>query len=340
MNIIFSKLYKIDVQHSTVESIALPEIQNDLSGYITQLIESIASDSDSKEFNFISDATEVRTLICRTIEQRDYDQPIMQIARRLLEKEVLAQQNTNLPIEIHRGMLIFSMIQVNENIKKFIISKAEHTEFLDDETFSKRQGPPLKKKIYKAFTVDIDSDLSFSRISVYDTNTTISKYWWRDFLELSETRSSEENTKNAFDSIDTKVLTSIKKDHPQDYIYLRNSTIRYFRATPEFRMDDFIQIGIGDYQPYDSNLDVDSIKAKIRQLPEKYKFDTLFEICPQKIRARFINDIKLTDQIDLRLKQDIDNLENVISAQIICGRKYVLVESASGYEYFKNTTRS
>lgn len=338
MNIIFSKLYKIDVQQNTVESIILPETQNDLSGYITQLIESIAEDSDSKEFNFLSDATEVRTLILRAIEQQDYDHPITQIASRLLMKEALAQENTNLPIEIHRGMLIFSMVQMTEDTKKFIISKAEHTEFLDDVTFNKRQGPPLKKKIYKAFTVDIDSSLSFSKISVYDTNATISKYWWRDFLELSEIRSSEENTENAFSAIDTKVLTPIKKDYPKDYIYLRNSVIHYFRATSEFRMDDFIQIGIGNYQPFDNSLNINSVKTKIRELPERYKFDTLFEINPDKIRARFIKDIKLTDQIDLRLKQDIDNLEDVISAKIIEGKKYVLVESTTGYEYFRNRT--
>lgn len=65
-------------------------------------------------------------------------------------------------------------------------------------------------------------------VIVYDTNSSMSKYWWGDFLELSEVYTNKHNTITAFDAIDKGVFTKMKKDFPQDYVYLRNSTVRYF----------------------------------------------------------------------------------------------------------------
>ena len=260
MDIIFNKLYRIDVHSQSLEEIELGDALNDLRNYITQLIEDVSEDGNRREFLFPRDATEVKNLIIKAVQTTEYSDTSLQIAQRLQGKEIDAQsfmKSRNLGIDIPKGMLIFSMIQLTPEVKRYFISKAEYTEFIDDTTFQKRQGPPVKKKIYKAFSVDIHPDLSMQNVAILDTNTTLAKYWWKEFLELEEVRSDDVNTQNAFTAIDTKILTPLKSKHPQDYITLRNSIVRYFRSKEEFQMDDFIENGIGDnYEPFDPSLNI------------------------------------------------------------------------------------
>jgi len=341
MDIIFSRLYKIDVHSESIAPLTLPNTHNDLSGYITQLMEDIADDSESRDFLFSSDTTEVRALINNAIVKSEYDSTTKRIGDRLLEKEIDAQKylkDRKLKAEIPAGMLIISVINVAEGVKKVFISKAEYSEFIDSITYKKSQGPPTKKKIYKAFTFDIDENSDVGNVAIYDTGN-LAKYWWKDFLELSEVRSDEANTKDAFQVIDTKILTPIKSLSRVDHIHLRNSTIRYFRATPEFKIEEFITNAIGDYEPYDSTVDINAIKEKLREAPKKYKFDARFEIIKKLITAHFINDIPLTNQIDLRLKEDINNIGSVIFPMTHKGKKCVVIESEKGYEYFGGEKR-
>lgn len=337
MEIIFSKLYRIDAHTSQLEELPNTGVHTDLSGYITQLIEDISEDVDNKEFSFPSETTEVRNLINTAILTAEYDNSSMNIARRLLDKEIAAQAHLDshrLNKEIPKGILVIAMIQYTPEIKKYIISKAEYSEFIDDVTFQRRQGPPIKKKIYKAFSVDIKDNLEVQKVAIYDTNSTLAKYWWREFLELSEKRNDNDNTKSAFDAIDLKILTPIKTAHKRDYVALRNCMVHYFRSNEEFRLNHFLETAIGDYEPFDNTLNMDEIKNKIREAPNKYKFDNRFEIVKKLIKARFIKDIPLTEQIELRLKEDVPDLESVIFRTVINNRKYVLIRSDAGYEYF------
>jgi hypothetical protein len=174
---------------------------------------------------------------------------------------------------------------------------------------------------------------------VYDTNPNLSHYWWKEFLELTKVYSDEDNTENAFEAIDKGVFTKIKKKHPQDYLHLRNSTVHYFRANENFDMQEYLDTVIGNYTPFDSSLDVSEIKTQIRQLPSKPRtpFDEQFTIVKAKIRAKFLNTIPLTSQIDLHLKEDIPNLETIITAEKDAdGTRYVKIKSEQGYQYFSN----
>lgn len=337
MDIIFSKLYRIDVHIPQLEELPNTGVHSDLSGYITQLIEDISEDEDNKEFSFPSETTEVRNLINTAITTAEYDNTSLNIARRLLDKEIAAQAHLDshhLNKEIPKGMLVFAMIQITSEIKKYIISKAEYSEFIDDITFQRRQGPPIKKKIYKAFSLDVKDNLEVQKVAIYDTSTTLSKYWWREFLELAEKRNDNDNTKSAFDVIDLKILTPIKKDYKRDYVALRNCIVHYFRSNEEFRLNHFLETAIGDYAPFDNTLNIAEIKNKIREAPAKYKFDNRFGIIKKLIKAKFIKDIPLTEQIELRLKEDVPDLANVIYRKVINNRKYVLIRSDAGYDYF------
>jgi len=151
--------------------------------------------------------------------------------------------------------------------------------------------------------------------------------------------SDEDNTENAFDAIDKNIFNKLKKEFPQDYTFLRNSTVRYFRAKDSFNMQDYLDEGLGEYKPYNEKLNIHDLKEKIKKLPTESKnpFDEQFNIVKDKIKARFINKIHLTHQIDLVLKEDIFDLKSVVTAwKDTDGTKYVKIKSIEGYKYFDN----
>jgi len=101
-------------------------------------------------------------------------------------------------------------------------------------------------------------------------------------------------------------------------------------------MQDFLDNSIGDYTPYDSTLDIEDLKSKIKELPSKKRapFDNQFNIIRTKVKANFISKVRLTSEIDLHIKEDFP--ENTIVAELgKDGEKYVKVKSEVGYKYFK-----
>ena len=141
---------------------------------------------------------------------------------------------------------------------------------------------------------------------------------------MIEVYTDKHNTITAFDAIDKGVFTKMKKESPQDYLHLRNSAVRYFRAKEAFDMEDFLDNAIGDYHPFNPGLKIDTLKNTIRELPKTKKFDAKFSIIREEVKAKFLNKIPLTTQIDLHLKEDINNMENVITAELgKDGTKYV-----------------
>ncbi|WHT40951.1 nucleoid-associated protein [Myroides sp. mNGS23_01] len=171
---------------------------------------------------------------------------------------------------------------------------------------------------------------------VYDTNPSDTKYWWKELLELEMVITDEDNTENAFGSIDKVITNNIKVKYPQDYTHIRNSIVRYFRATERFEMQHFLDNAIGNYVPENTDLDIEDIKSKIKELPAKKRapFDNQFNIIKEKVKAKFLNKIKLTPEIDLNIKGDY--ADNTIVAEIKDGEKYISIKSEEGYKYFKS----
>ncbi len=129
----------------------------------------------------------------------------------------------------------------------------------------------------------------------------------------------------------------MKSEHPQDYTYLRNSTVRYFRSAERFEMQDFLDNAIGNYEPYDATLNVQDIKTRISELPTKARspFDKQFNIVREKVKARFLSKVKLTSEIDLLIKGDFA-LNTILAEVGQDGEKYVKIKSDDGYKYFRN----
>ncbi len=336
MEIIKLQISKVDIEKDDVENIDSSVYGDELLDYLTELFEIVISGSSGRRFEFDRKTTEVRAQITRLNNSEDFLDVSNVIANRLLKSESSAQVRMDkLDIIILKGIIVQAIIN-DESSEKFIICKADHNDFLDDVNYKLARGLPVKKKAFKAFVCDLNGVDEIEEVLVYDTNPKDTKYWWSDFLELSKVFTDEYNTEKAFNAIDKGVFNRIKKKYPQDYTYLRNSTVRYFRSNDSFEMNDFLDNGIGNYEPYDSDLDIKTIKNKVRELPEKKNapFDKQFTIVKEKVKARFKNTVKLTDQINLEIKQDVP--ENTILAhEEPDGSKYVKIRSDEGYKYFK-----
>lgn len=332
------KMSKIDILEEKVEILDYKDFGADLEEYLNGLALLITTGSSGRKFKFNSETTEVRAQLSTIIGGGDFDKITSIIAKRLLKSEIEIQKKmVKLDVEIQKGIFVQSLIS-NGDDRKFIVCKADHGDFLNENNFIKTKGLPIKKKVFKAFVCNVFADGTVTDVVVYDTNAAVSKYWWDDFLELSKIYSDEDNTVNAFDAIDKTVLSTIKVKHPQDYMHLSNNTIHYFRSNDKFDLLEYVEKTFTNYEVVDKELDLTDIVKKIKELPNKKRapFDEQFSIIKDKITKRFIKDIKLTDQIELRFKDEIKNLNDVITYEEgKDGAKFVRIRSEKGYQYFK-----
>lgn len=344
MDIIFNCLFKIDIEGNTVTQLPMPAGQTDLKSYIVTLLDKILVDPNEKGFEFQSDTAEIRTLIGNIVAVQnqnlaEYTVHSTAIAERLLRKEIESQEKTNLKVSLLKGIVVISFVKFDNDIQKVIISKADYDDFLDAATYVNRTGFPLKKRIYKAFIAEVDNQQEVKKVAVFDTNSVFTVYWWRDFLELREVHTDEYNTEKVFNTIEMKVLDPLKKKYKRDYVSLWNATVHYFRVKPEFTIEGYISNILTGYQPFDDDLDIPALEGKAKKALTTGKFDNRFSIVAKVISKRFKQSIALTPQIDLNLKRDIQDLKSTIKRyQEPNGKKWVMIKSDEGYEYFSDST--
>lgn len=342
MQIIFSKLYKIDVSTSQAEE--RPEYQNvdNFKKYIHSLLEQIGSKTPDRYYQFRSEYTEVRNLLSKILTENEYDNSCKAIAQRLLSKEIDAQADLDkkkLGKKILEGMLVISLIKMTDEAQKLIVFKVDYDEFISEMTGEIATGLSLRKKVYKAFICELNTDNEIQSTSIYDTNTPVSTYWWNKFLELEVIRTDEENTKNTFKAIETEVLNPLKKKHKQDYLHLWNATVACFRSAGEFNLSHYRDELIGNYTPYDENLKISDLQAKVDKLPSKHKIDLRFNKVPSEVQKKFKNVLQLTNEIKLTLLHDVPNIKKTFKAHEDADGKYLMIRSEEGYNYAKKVER-
>lgn len=340
---IFDAMYHIDLVNNTVvqKEVGI----GDLDEYIVELLDTIVDLPDSRFFGFESESTEVKTLLDKILfeknenpENPDCLSICDSIANRLLRKEIEAQEKYAHLTKLQKGSLIQSLVEYQEQLY-FLISKVEHESFLNTEDLVRQIGLPYEKKALKTCLIKFTIDDDVESIIVSDTNVRISQYWVKDFLELKEKNSNEKNTSTAFNSIDLVLTRQLKKQSPSDYTMLRNTLIGYFKTQEEFAFEHMINSVFGEYQPEKPEL-VDMIKIKevVNKLPEQVGFDKRFTIVGKEISARIKKIIKISDKIELNLKDHIDQLKKVIkSEQLPDGEKVIVIktENEEAYEMFK-----
>lgn len=334
MSIIFTSLHQIDHSTDEIKEIDISTESNDLSRYTNRLINEITTSTNKRQFEFKSDTTEVRIALAKFLDE-NYGEASEINSRRLLDVEKVAQAKiAHLDKVIQKGSL-FQAVLTDDNETTIIISKADHNQFLDEVDFTLKNGLPWEKRIFKAFLVKFNNSDPIN-IYVYDTTNRMARYWWDSYLELEEKFTDTHNTKTSLDVLDKKVFNKIKKDFPADHTILRNSTIGYFRNKEEFELEEYLNDTFRQYEPIDSSFPKDKTISKIEELPEKWSFDSRFGIKKEEIKKRQVNKIPLTEKIELVLKDHIDDLSNIITADTDTeGNKYIKIKSESGYERFR-----
>ncbi|EIJ40886.1 hypothetical protein JoomaDRAFT_3963 [Galbibacter orientalis DSM 19592] len=336
MTIKYASLNHINHRDSSIRDINITH-SDSLKEYTDKLFKEITESPRKRQYIFSSSKSEVRNVLDDIVTDNDRKKSINLAAQRLLNKEKDAQQqldNKKLKVDILKGSLFQAYVEIDgkENI---IICKADHNEFLDENSLTIRSGLPWDKKIFKAALIHLKDGIVADEVDVLDAN--LSKYWWREFLELEAKHTDAFNTEKSMDFFDTRVFSGIKKKHPADYRILRNSFVGYYRRKDIFEIEDFIETLFSNYEPEDENLKIDPLVAKIRSLPSSLGFDRSFDISKKHIKKRMSTRVKVSDAIDLYLKTDVPHFRKTLrSGKTSSGQMYlqILTENEDVYKEF------
>lgn len=327
-------LHKIDrrINQPIKKDISLDNA--DFKEYIIELIKTISEGKGKRRFEYTRDTVEMMVIMKRMLDNAEFDKMAEISAARLLEKEVQAQDEIGSLAEIPVGMLFQTFISL-QHANVIIIAKADNSEYLDDASLTRQNGIPIKKKIYKAFLAEFNNEKEITRLAIYDTNFKISKYWWYDYLELSEVYTDNYNTDNAFEGI-KKELGRIKKKSEVDYNILYNRTLGYFRSNETFDIDNYISNALEGYEPESNKIKIADIIQRVRNLPEDKDFDASFEIDRTVMRGKRLKNIVPLDdgKMELHINEFLENMSDIIKPVIIQQDKYLQIKTVKGYNAF------
>lgn len=338
MNVEYLKLIKIDHDENTVVPEEMGEDGN-VREYVLSILDQINDNAGDRIFEFKPEEMTMRTLLNNLVTGEDRDAQALSVANRLLTKENEAQQRYRQITEIQKGILLIAYCNMAENEYKVVICKADYTEFIEEATGQKKNGLPTKKKIFKSFSANVTANagvFTFGKMVTYDVNSAQTKYWYDEFLDLKACLNDAENTKRAFEYINTKILLPINKIYPREYLRLWNITVGYMRSEGEFSIDHYADVILGTYQPEEERLDMAVLSAKARDLPERWNFDRRFTKDTKAVKSKFKKEYDLTNDIKLVLNQNIPDLDRTIIAHEDDEQnKYIMIRSEIGYSLAK-----
>lgn len=336
MNIVSIKIYKVDIKSNSVKEANYSSTNNDFENYISDIISDVLKRDKSRRYNFISDTSEMFTLINRSVYDNKFDESVKRSSERLLAEEKKAQLVVaRLDVEIQKGILIQAHIN-HDGQDKFVICKADDTPYIDEVNLRLAIGYPLKRKIFKSCLVAFNDDKTIHSTDIYDP--TSAAYWYSNFLELQAFLDDAENTKITFETLDNVILNPIKKISNNDHFELKNSLIARMKSNTSFNINEYADDFLRNYNPSNPKINMQKIADKVKELPEKYNFDKTFDLVPSSITARTRKIVvPLTEEIDLTIKDSIDINDTIVPyVDPKNNSKYVVIRSDVGYDTFSN----
>jgi hypothetical protein len=333
MEIISKSIFKLLHNENSYEELQVIDIDVDFNDYLKELLIEIINDSRSKNYNFPKHDTGIKSIINKLVKKK-YDEAFESSVQRLLQKETVIRYSMAHLIEVHEGVLIQAYVKLGDEYI-YIITKADEFEYINKETKKKNVGFPKEKKVFKSFCGYLDTENKLLHAKVSDSNSVISAYWWREFLELELFYTNEENSKNFIDLFEKKVLNKIKKESKPDHTYLKNSAIHYLRTNKEMVLKDFANKIFDNYVPVDTTFKPQKYKDILLEIPEKNKLDSRFEIDQKSITIRKSSErIKLDDALILEINNYFD-IKGLVDPIKIDGEKYLQIRTDNGYDSFK-----
>ena len=213
MKLIDTSFHHIDHINNKTERVRTASRSSQLDGYVSDLLGIITKANNKRSFIFKSNTAEVRAALDLMLNKKFKEGSEINV-KRLLDIEKSAQDRYAHMTEIQKGIL-FQASLMHEGKQTIIISKADHSDFLDENELVLRRGLPLKKKLFKAMAVSFSSEGSVETVFVIDTNRKIASYWWDSYLELRERYTDSYNTNQALAILDRKIFSPIKRSFLQ-----------------------------------------------------------------------------------------------------------------------------
>lgn len=338
-------IFQIDDENFNFSRLSI--MTEDIEKYTSKLLFQSLAAKNKRSYEFKRETSEIALVFDRLLNKIDdenfeatFEQECEIIAARLLDSQKKYRERYPGIKPPKKGSLVVNFLKRDEKID-FLISKIDERTFLDLVDSKYTVGLPEENATQKSCIISfnlIEGQYIQSDIVVTDSQVKISTFWAEEFLELKELKDNERNTKHSFNSIEQIISRNIKSKSKADYVELRNNLVGYYRTNTSFRFDDMINYVIGSYVPEDSTINIDNIRKKIEELPEKKNFDTAFDISVGVIKARFKKTYKVSDKIELRTSDYIDNLKEIIVAkENELGEKILEIKNISEevYESFK-----
>lgn len=344
LKILTVSLFQLDLEKNTLENIPVDADADDLVGYLDELLVEINTEDKNRSFEFDRDTLEVYVYLKKIFLLPDLSEHDMgkTIATRLLATEVATDKKYGhlnaKGKHVKRGSYLQFVYQ-DEGVIKYLGVKVEHQGYLDESDLKKHIGLALTDKVYKAFRVGCENG-ELGEVDVYDSNKTLSKYWWDTFLELTELRTDAFNTKEACQWT-IKKITQIKRLSLDDYKSLRNATIVAFKQDGSMDYLDFIKNTIESYQSdkQEVNDKLKKLVPELKKLPETKGFDNLFNLVASAVPYRK-SVYKLSSQITLSIDEGINDFDNKVWSEITAdGDEVVVIKSPDGFKEFKQKER-
>ncbi|WP_339065532.1 hypothetical protein [Teredinibacter turnerae] len=333
IKILKTSLHRIDLNEEEIGDRLVIKDDNDFDQYVENIVDDMYQSSSYKSYRFSSGETEVAKQAAN-MSVDCWDDRSQIIAKRLLRIEKLAQERVKKMVSLRTGSLVQIYAEVDGQIT-LIITKVDHNSYLNEVDLKKQLGLPENQRVQKTAIISFEADNSVNDIRINDTNRKISQYWWQDFLETEEIHSSEKNTLTAFNAIDRELHKTVRKKSKSDFWTLRNAVISYFRTNDSCTFENLIETVFDGYQPDSPELKIDDLISKVKELPNKHKFDSQFEISTSSIKARINNQIKLAENLELKFTGEVQNLSSLIdTGELDDGRKYLRIFSDAGYDEF------
>lgn len=354
-NNIYSVYYTIDTEQNAVSENINEEFNSHMVLFIEDKLARLYFSDKNREYLKVNNTTEVVNMLNQIIINENDDRKLASetIANRLLREEISVQARiSQLNRDVQRGGLIVSYFEFNHE-KYIAIVKIHYIDFYEEATFEENRGLPKKDVILKTCITKIENDSTEEQFLLSDSTKKqgegSAKFWWNDFLELKEIRSDKENTKESYEQIEQILKKEFYTNNREDFWYLKNNLIAYYRLSEQFSFTSMIDSTIGDFNLKLLNEKNDDEKETFKaSLKSKFqntcfdsrgnrRFDTEFTIDKKEINARVKTKITLMPNVDLNLLGEIEDFQTKIIPSIDDqNRKYLKIYSDEGYDKFKN----
>ncbi len=292
------------------------QLNNDstaVSEYLGELLRFLKDETTVRKFIFEAEREpEAKAKLSTLPNPMEFDVAADVLAKRLSQKQKEVEAGT---IKVQAGDLLTLFFEMDGQ-PFILLAKLEQVSFLNRATWKKDSGFPFEKnRLLKTCLCELsqeDDKWLVGEVSIYDSSSQFRRFWWKDFLELTELTDDAKNSQRAYSAWKKLLEDHVKPKSKLDYHILRNTIGYFFRSPNHYVHKEAVQQLLGNYKPESAVLDKASLIAKAEKLPQQSKaldkrFDERFSIDPKACNVR-LRPIHLTAEIDLVLKAPVEHL--------------------------------